>query len=257
MGLWFLTVACSSLWVGLGLGGAPCKYPPHLWCSSREIAQACKAEKQCAKVTSAPQKADPVSISLYYESLCPACRSFLVLQLFPTWLMLGDIMDITLVPYGNAKERKGATKWEFECQHGPDECLGNVMEACLIHLFEDMYFPLIFCMESSANVTQNLPTCMKLYRPDISLANLTACVNGDLGNKLMHANAERTRALNPPHKYVPWIVINGSHTEALQSRSQAALFKMVCDLYKGEPPVACLDKKSPFPHSQQYSCLNA
>lgn len=45
----------------------------------------------------------PVSVILYYESLCPDCRVFITQQFFPTWTMLQDIMTVTLVPYGNAK----------------------------------------------------------------------------------------------------------------------------------------------------------
>jgi interferon gamma-inducible protein 30 len=37
------------------------------------------------------------------------------------------------------------------------------------------------------------------------------------GKSLMHKNAEATAALNPPHKFVPWIVINGQHTDEIQA----------------------------------------
>ncbi|XP_053228611.1 gamma-interferon-inducible lysosomal thiol reductase isoform X1 [Podarcis raffonei] len=255
---WLLPIAAFCCLGGIALGGAPCHYPPHQWCGSSEIAQACKAEKHCARLGPPGKKAAPVSVSLYYESLCPACRSFLVFQLFPTWLLVGDAMEITLVPYGNAQEKKGPSKWEFECQHGPDECLGNLMEACLIHLLGDQgsYFPLIFCMESSANVTQNLETCMRLYpTSEIPLANVTSCVSGDLGNKLMHQNAQLTDALRPPHKYVPWIAVNGNHTEELQGEAQSNLLGVICKLYKGDLPPACQHKGNSLPASPQDACL--
>ncbi|XP_070787837.1 gamma-interferon-inducible lysosomal thiol reductase [Pituophis catenifer annectens] len=238
---WLLLLIAGSLWASsCGESNRPtCGYPPQLWCSSKEIAQACQVEKHCTRLISNTPKADPVSISLYYESLCPGCREFLVLMLFPTWLMLGDIMNITLVPYGNAEEKKEATKWHFECQHGEEECLGNMIEACISHLYPNFDFLLIFCMESSTDVVTSLPLCLKLYAPNASLADINACVNGDLGNKLMHRNAELTRALKPHHEYVPWILINGEHSEKLQTQAQESLFNLVCSLYKGDLPPAC------------------
>lgn len=67
-----------------------------------------QAERRCAN-RSQPAAA-PVELSLFYESLCPACRAFLVQELFTAWLVLpDDVLSITLVPYGNAQVGAAAT----------------------------------------------------------------------------------------------------------------------------------------------------
>lgn len=40
---------------------------------------------------------------VYYETLCPECRQYLSFMVFPTFVMLSDIMSLTVVPYGNAR----------------------------------------------------------------------------------------------------------------------------------------------------------
>ncbi|NXQ82875.1 GILT reductase, partial [Nyctibius grandis] len=226
---------------GLGVALPGCDYPAHLWCSSWEIAVACQAESRCANLSR--RAAAPVELSLYYESLCPACREFLVQQLFPTWLLLpAEALNITLVPYGNAEERNVSGKWDFQCQHGPEECLGNMIETCLMDEAKDFgtYFPVIFCMESGSSVTKNLEAqCLQVYAPQLDAGRIAACVQGDTGTALMHRNAQLTEALNPPHNYVPWVVINGKHTDELQAQAQTSLLQLICRLYQGEKPEAC------------------
>ncbi|NWR60616.1 GILT reductase, partial [Bucorvus abyssinicus] len=222
---------------GLGEAVPSCDYPVHLWCSSPEIAIACQAESHCAQLPR--PAAAPVEVSLFYESLCPACRVFLIQELFTAWLLLPDeALSITLVPYGNAQERNVSGKWSFQCQHGPEECLGNMIETCLMHEAKNFstYFPVIFCLESGSSVTKNLeavcPPCLQIYAPQLDRGRIAACIGGDTGAALMHRNAQLTEALDPPHQYVPWIVINGKHTEELQTQAQASLLGLICRLYQ-------------------------
>ena len=42
----------------------------------------------------------------------------------------------------------------------------------------------------------------------------------------------KTESLDPPHQYVPWIVINGEHTNELQTEAQTNLVALVCKEYK-------------------------
>ncbi|NWX60900.1 GILT reductase, partial [Promerops cafer] len=256
-----LAVLALAALVAPGFGVAPgCDYPAHRWCSSRDIAVACQVESHCPSLPR--PAAAPVELSLYYESLCPACREFLILELFPTWLLLPEeMLNITLVPYGNAQERNVSGKLDFECQHGPEECLGNMMEACLMHEAKNFstYFPVIFCLESGSSVTKNLKAscppdrphvpcarqCLQIYAPEVDSGRVTACVQGDTGVALMHHNAQVTEALDPPHQYVPWITVNGKHTEELQAQAQASLLGLVCHLYQGKKPEACGGSKAP------------
>ncbi|NXI62720.1 GILT reductase, partial [Anseranas semipalmata] len=235
---------------GLGATLPGCDYPAHLWCSSRDIAVACQAERRCANLSHPTDT--PVELSLYYESMCPACRGFMVEQLFTTWLLLPiNTMSITLVPYGNAQEKEVGGKWQFKCQHGSEECLGNMIQACLMHEAQNftVYFPVIFCMESGTSATKNLEACLQVYAPQLDAGRIAACVQGELGTELMHRNAQLTEALDPPHQYVPWIVINGKHTDELQAQAQSSLLRLVCQLYQGEKPEACQNTAAPKPRA--------
>ncbi|KAJ7412303.1 gamma-interferon-inducible lysosomal thiol reductase [Willisornis vidua] len=207
--------------VAPALGVTPdCDRPAHLWCRSPETAVACQVESRCPDLPH--PAAAPVQLSLFYESLCPACRQFLVRALFSTWLQLpSGMLNITLVPYGNA-------------------------QACLMHEAKDFstYFPVIFCLESGTSVTKNLEACLQVYAPDLDRSRIATCVQGDTGMALMHQNAQLTEALDPPHQYVPWIVINGKHTDELQAQAENSLLGLICHLYQGEKPEACGGSKT-------------
>jgi hypothetical protein len=72
---------------------------------------------------------DKVNFSLYYETLCPYCRGFITEQLFKAYNTILDIVNINIIPYGNAHETYDITTklYEFVCQHGADECVGNLI----------------------------------------------------------------------------------------------------------------------------------
>nr|ACQ58865.1 Gamma-interferon-inducible lysosomal thiol reductase precursor [Anoplopoma fimbria] len=237
-----------AVWLNAQSGGcalsSSCPHPPSQWCSSLDSAIQCGVLKQCleSNVTRSRHTSDQVEVGLYYESLCPGCRMFLTEMLFPTWLMLNEIMSVTLVPYGNAQEKPDGQKYVFECQHGEPECLGNMIETCIMNM-TDAAFPIIFCMESSADVLQSAKSCVELYSPKLSWDSVMSCVKGDLGNQLMHQNALQTSALTPPHQYVPWVTINGEHTEDLQDKAMNSLFTLVCSMYKGPKIPACGEGK--------------
>ena len=42
----------------------------------------------------------------------------------------------------------------------------------------------------------------------------------------------KTESLDPPHNYVPWIVVDGEHNNELQQAAMDNLLALVCKLYK-------------------------
>ncbi|XP_068175934.1 gamma-interferon-inducible lysosomal thiol reductase-like [Antennarius striatus] len=217
-----------------------CRYPPSQWCRSLRIAIECKVQKQCMELTvvRSVRSVPPVSVTLYYDSLCPASRVFISQQLFPTWVMLQDIMTVTLVPYGNTKDLP-TTNSPFVCQHGEPECTTNMIEACIIHLTGHVAFQIIHCMESAADVLHAAQPCVQLYAPAVSWSSVDSCLKGDLGHQLMRANAALTRALTPTHTHVPWVTFSGEYTEENEDRAMSSLFQLVCQLYQGVKPPVC------------------
>ena len=78
-----------------------------------------------------------VNLGLYHESLWPACVSYIGGALKTAWDCEDwtKMVNITIYPYGNADEHQESNgTWIFNCQHGNDECEGNLVETCFINL---------------------------------------------------------------------------------------------------------------------------
>jgi len=223
-----------------------CNLPPRHWCDTEEIASDCGVLPACFKYWHDFKSADPVSVTLYYESLCPFCRDFISQQFYPTWQLLNStgIMTVDMVPYGNAHEEKlSSGQFNYTCQHGPKECQGNLIENCVMSAANynvDAYFPVVYCIENASDPIAAAEKCVKAA--NMNWKSIEKCSKGDVGNSLMHKAAMKTAALDPPHKYVPWIVANGVHTDAMQQSAQQDLLKFVCEMYKGTKPKECMTK---------------
>jgi len=237
-----------------------CLQGPKYWCKSLETAKECGLVELCklewhaegkdikekvlepkstksVKVNDAP----PVNVTLYFESLCPGCRNFIATQLYPTYLKLAQtgILNVKLVPYGNANERKYHGKWVYICQHGAAECLGNMIETCAIHKIKEtaIWMPFIHCLEHNGPTEANAKHCAALQKWDYD--ELKDCIHGEEGNSLMHANAVLTDSLKPSHTYVPWLTMNGKHTDEIEDGLMDDMLKYVCNAYTGTKPAEC------------------
>jgi len=222
---------------------AQCEIAPQYWCTSRDVAAKCNALDACDHWWKQQGDSKAVSISLYMESLCPDCRDFIDTMLYPTWVTFRNtsIMVADMIPYGNAYEVETPSGlWNFTCQHGLEECTGNLIENCIIKYTNyefDIYFPIVHCMESSSDPIKAAEQCITNGKQNWAAIN--NCAKGEEGNALMHKSAEKTDALMPKHTYVPWILVNGVHSAELQKKAQTDLGKLICEMYSGEKPKEC------------------
>lgn len=196
-------------------------------------------EKEKPEKPGKPLVAAPVNVSLYYEALCGGCRQVLMSQYFPTYNKLKDtgILNINLYPYGNANEYWTGYKWQFRCQHGSSECLVNTLETCALNILPvAQRIPFVQCMETTPYINYG-PSCAQRVGADWN--RLNQCYLGTEGNNLEHQVALKTAALNPRHQYVPWVTVNGVHTNDIQNRVTFNMLSYVCSLYTGVKPAAC------------------
>ncbi|XP_022766243.1 gamma-interferon-inducible lysosomal thiol reductase-like [Durio zibethinus] len=179
--------------------------------------------------------AQNVTLSVYYETLCPYCADFIVnhlVKLFDKGLI--SIVNLRLVPWGNAVMQRDGT---FGCQHGPDECLLNAIEACTIIIYPNVewHFRFILCVErlTLENKLNEWVNCFDMTRLGTVPID---CYKSGYGNVLEKQYAAETTQLNPPHKFVPWVLVNG---QPLQEDFKN-FASYVCKAYQGERvPEAC------------------
>jgi interferon gamma-inducible protein 30 len=168
-------------------------------------------------------------IEIYVESLCPDCMQFFETS-FTNYIAQGDhndLADVVVYPFGNAKEDKKGEIYAFTCQHGPNECYGNSYYACANYFLPqktnpDAAFKFITCMEKNVishgrNFDFTAYHCLEGQSQILS--TITQCVKDtNVSNPIMHEIAQKTINLNPPHKYVPWITIDGKHDTEIENK---------------------------------------
>nr|XP_043636574.1 gamma-interferon-responsive lysosomal thiol protein-like isoform X1 [Erigeron canadensis] len=180
---------------------------------------------------------EKVSVALYYEALCPYCSDFIVNQLGKALFQdnLVSIVDLKMVPWGNTQL---APNNAWICQHGPDECSIDVAEACAIELLpqQGQGFKLIECIEN-LNLEgrhNEWKSCMGLLK--VNPKPIMDCHQTKQGFDLELKFAEETNQLKPPHRFVPWVLVNNNPLQEDYPNFAA----YVCKAYNGQNrPKAC------------------
>lgn len=170
---------------------------------------------------------------------------------------VGDIMDVTLVPFGNARFTSSG---QLKCQHGVDECKINSFEQCAISLYPDFstHFPFYRCVEqASASCGEGAGPCTLRHiescatKASLDYSKLEACVDDPVESlKLQHEANDETPS---NHRYTPWVLVNGK----LSPSNGDKLLKEVCKAYTGRKPSGCSDAEAQVEVEEAASAANA
>ena len=171
-------------------------------------------------------------ITVYIESLCPDCVDFITksFKSFHENVKKPNLVDIEFIPFGNAKEvyNTETKKYEFTCQHGENECYGNLIETCAIQILGKVKsYDTILCIESNIasfnrNFDNTLEFCLKDDNENLEL--IKECVTSDIGNLYEHQMAQKTE----DHRWVPWVVVDGVHDIEVEDRIISSLTDYLC-----------------------------
>lgn len=147
------------------------------------------------------------------------------------------------VVWGNAK--LAADNTTITCQHGPQECTWNTMEACALKHYPDAadWVPFLHCLEDKAAGSGITAAVARKCAEGAGLtwATLDSCWTGDEGHALDIDSYAATQSLNPSHSFVPWVTLSsapGAGTFCQDSNCDTFL-QAVCSAYTGTKPKAC------------------
>jgi len=182
------------------------------------------------------QQGKKVNVTVFYEVLCPDSRAFVLRQLFPTWEKVPEIMDINYRPFGKAHFKKEGDHYEFSCQHGPTECLGNIVHNCAVKYVQQP-LPYIHCMmENSYEPMQIGKKCAEML--DINWQVIERCANSNEGKELLAKVGSQSLGVKPHLSFIPTVALNGDFSE--QSLRLKNLLSTVCNAFNGHRPENCI-----------------
>ncbi|KAH9601975.1 hypothetical protein KSS87_000348 [Heliosperma pusillum] len=179
-----------------------------------------------------------VAVDLYYESLCPYCANFIANLLPPYSKMVLLTSSISTFILGETPKLYQATLFlARSASHGPSECLLNEIDACALHVWPRLseHFPFIYCVESLVykHKYSEWETCFQTLALDPK--PVMGCYSSGKGKELVLKYGAETNALDPPKRYVPWVVVDGQPLY----EEYDEFMSYVCKAYKGTPPSAC------------------
>ncbi|KAJ8720156.1 hypothetical protein PYW07_012199 [Mythimna separata] len=179
-----------------------------------------------------PQK---IFVTVYYESQCPDSKEFITNQLQPTINLLHKYLMLRLVPFGKARSiNKGYNG--FECQHGPTECAGNLVQSCALDLMQGRNdvekVSYVACeMQTEAGTRGDMECVM---RASVPVDQVKACVTSEKGIMLQLEDEYLTNLVKP--KFIPTIIIGEVFNQQVQDSALEDFTGTLCSIFTNIPP---------------------
>jgi interferon gamma-inducible protein 30 len=156
-------------------------------------------------------------------------------QLISAYQLLGDsIMDVTLVPFGNA--RINETTKEVFCQHGPGECDANLYQECAIRIYPETrrHLPFLTCLDTVLPMgyhekhfeTKVFEQCANTT--GLSFHRMKATCH-DIPHVAWNCISQAAKATPSYKQYVPWVELDGTHIDVDDGE---LLITKICAAYK-------------------------
>ncbi|XP_063385288.1 GILT-like protein 1 [Cydia fagiglandana] len=182
-----------------------------------------------------PQK---VLLSVYYESQCVDSKVFVLEQLRPALQLLDKHIKLQLVPFGKSRSVNYGDDG-FECQHGPSECLGNMVQDCALYQMRHQsnleQLAYVACeMESEAGSRGSLE-CVR--RAGLRTEQVENCLNSRQGTELQLDSEYLTLLMKP--KFIPTITVDLLFDQHVQDNALVDLTETLCAEPVLEKTAAC------------------
>nr|XP_022910310.1 GILT-like protein 1 isoform X1 [Onthophagus taurus]XP_022910311.1 GILT-like protein 1 isoform X2 [Onthophagus taurus]XP_022910312.1 GILT-like protein 1 isoform X3 [Onthophagus taurus] len=164
---------------------------------------------------------EPLKVSIFYEALCPDSISFIAQQFAPNYDTLAEKITVDFLPYGLGSHELINGVYHFQCQHGENECYGNMMQACGLNETNDQATKakFIICVMSASNPASTALMEECAIASGISWNNMVECSKNGVGATLLAAYGDRTHAVEPCMTFVPTIIYNDVYDADKQDKS--------------------------------------
>ena len=171
-------------------------------------------------------------VDIYIESLCDECVLLIKTSILEYYNFNYELGELNLIPYGKATEEYNPqfNIYKYECQHGMNECYGNLMQTCIIKDLNDI--GLIICLyqnifKNRQNFDITLNKCLKNNNEE-KKKKIYDCMKSKRGNFYQHEMALKTKSIKTL-KWIPHIIVDDKRNIIAERLIKKSLLQYFCD----------------------------